>query len=816
MNDLKRTLPWLLAALAGAALIAWAFPRAFPLFPRDWQVTAPRAEAIALERIRDLGEPPADPYVVTDFVTGTGLLERRLLLSTDEFPADRLAESELGRRIFEWRVTVYEESAYPGEWAYRAEIAPDGTLTALRYRMEPDAAMDPIAEDAAVARADAFLETEGFDLERYERPVVRSSQLQARTDLELRYRSREAVLGEDLPYGLEVHFAGDRLVGFDSWHEDGEERRLQESLQAFGLWNQAHFLMVYLIAMGVAVVFLRRYHAGEVGVQRSLHLFLLAFGAAILVQSLIGRSMTEGITWGIFTRHQLTWVWGVQFLILFFFPVALVSFLSWSVGESLCREGWSHKLAAFDSLFKGEWDNATVARASIRGLSAGIALLGMVFGLSLPLRELAVWPQVSWLLDPVWFGSPLPAVSLLALSVVVVLNRELFGRLFLVPLASRRLGRLGGGGTVAVLTGLFLFPAYTLLPVTWGVAMAVAQAGALVALFLAYDLLTVLVASLTLQVGVGALPLVFAASPSFQVQGWLALGVVALPAALSVRHLGSRREFVYRWDDVPPHVRRIAERERQRVELETARRIQSSILPELPPRLAGVELAHAYLPATEVGGDFYDVLALEDGRLAVAVGDVAGHGVSSGLVMSAVKSALAVQVTFDPDVEAVFGTLNRMVYQSARRRLIATLCYALLDPVRRELVYASAGHIYPYLLRREGTVRSLPSTAYPLGVRRQLSVAVNREALEAGDTLVLLSDGIVEARPEGSTDLYGFERLERRLVELGGRSVEQVREGILEDLSRFVGPAPREDDQTILVLRLPDETPPPAAPSTAS
>ena len=156
------------------------------------------------------------------------------------------------------------------------------------------------------------------------------------------------------------------------------------------------------------------------------------------------------------------------------------------------------------------------------------------------------------------------------------------------------------------------------------------------------------------------MPLLLASTPSMQLQGWLPLLVLALPLLVSIRELHGGREFVYHWEDVPPHVRRIAERERQRVELETARQIQSSILPELPPQLGGVALAHAYLPATEVGGDFYDVLALEDGRVALAVGDVAGHGVSSGLVMSMAKSALAVQVTFNPSVEAVFTTLNRM------------------------------------------------------------------------------------------------------------------------------------------------------------
>jgi sigma-B regulation protein RsbU (phosphoserine phosphatase) len=284
------------------------------------------------------------------------------------------------------------------------------------------------------------------------------------------------------------------------------------------------------------------------------------------------------------------------------------------------------------------------------------------------------------------------------------------------------------------------------------------------------------------------------------------LAVALAPLLLSLRYLGSDREFVYRYEDIPPHVRRIAERERQRVELETARGIQSSILPDLPSRLAGVELAHAYLPATEVGGDFYDVLALADGRLAVAVGDVAGHGVSSGLVMSMAKSALAVQVTFDPDVRAVFQTLNRMVYQTARKRLLTTLCYLLLDPAERELLYASAGHLFPYVVSPRGSIHALESVAYPLGVRGELTVEARSARLEPSDTLFLFSDGLVEARrpsASGAGEEFGFDRLEESLARHAARSVEGLRDGVLGDVQRFTGNSPREDDQTILVLRLP-------------
>jgi len=340
-------------------------------------------------------------------------------------------------------------------------------------------------------------------------------------------------------------------------------------------------------------------------------------------------------------------------------------------------------------------------------------------------------------------------------------------------------------------------------PFLWAAALSFAFAIVPLILFLAYDLLTSLLALLVAQIVVTLHPLLTAQDSTIQLHGWLGIAVLSIPLLASLRALGQGREFVYAYDDVPPHVRRIAERERQRVELETARRIQSSILPDLPPRVAGIDVSHAYLPASEVGGDFYDVLALEDGRLAVAVGDVAGHGVSSGLVMSMAKSALAVQVTFNPDVAAVFRTLNRTIFQSARKRLLATLCYAVIDARKLEMNYASAGHLYPYRVSAGGKVEPLESTAYPLGVRGDLDILPRLVDLAPGDTLFLLSDGVVEARPEGSEEMFGFERLEESLARHARRTVDGLRDGVLADLARFTSNAPREDDQTILVLRLP-------------
>jgi hypothetical protein len=804
MRNARSLVLWLLAGVAGLVLLLWAFPQAFPFLPRDWEVNRREATAVALERFRALGPAIDDPYVVTRLDTDP-LLERRLQLSSAEEKGGQrdLTRSQLAPWVLQWQVTVYKPGALSNEWTYRAWIAPDGQVTGLRLRVPPEEAGEEIAPARARARADEFLREQGFELSRFQEPQVRRTELNARTDLTLRYRSREAALGESMPYGMAVNFAGQRLTGFNTWFEDPQDEAIQQSLQATSLVGNTRFLIPFVLIALAAYPFLRRYHEGEVGVMRASQIFLLVFVAGALVIALGAGASTEGSVWGGLSRQQVTWAWAIQLIILWSSTLALASFLGWAVGEVLCRERWGQKLAAFDALFQREWSNATVARSSLRGLAAGFAMTGLFVAALALLRPLGASSLLSFLFGPWWESSPWPGLTLLFLSLALAFVAEFFGRLVLVPLAVRRLGVWGGGLAAAVVAGLLFWPPVTVLPMRWELGLGLAAAAIFVVLFLRYDLLTSLLAALTSSVLWPAMPFLLADDGFLRFHGILPLAVLAAPLVASLRFLGSGKEFVYRYEDVPPHVRRIAERERQRVELETARRIQSSILPELPPRIAGVDIAHAYLPASEVGGDFYDVLALEDGRLAVAVGDVAGHGVSSGLVMSMAKSALAVQVAFDPDVAAVFRTLNRTIYQTARKRLLATLCYALLDPRRLELLYASAGHLYPYRVTAGGKVEPLESVAYPLGVRGEINILPKEVRLAPGDTLFLLSDGVVEARAEGSEEMFGFERLEASLTRYAGRSVEELRDGVLADVARFTGHAPREDDQTILVLRLP-------------
>ena len=801
MKSSRAPLAWIALALGAGALLVWSFPRAFPRLLPDWKVTRGEAESIARAEVGVLGELPSDPYVVAK-LDGDPMLEFRMMLEPGG-DSERIASSWLAKSIVVWEVTIYAPSRRTNDWSYQARIAPDGELLDLRLRLPREQAGPPIAPEDARTRAEAFLRERGIDLARYEPPEIKTQDQLARTDTTVRFREKEQLLGDRLKYGLQVEFAGDRMAGYSHWYEDPARDRVDALLQPFTLIGNFRFFTIFILLPIIGVAFVRKYHEGVVGVDRALRVFLVSLVAGIVLIPMCARAATQGWSFGPLTREQTTLIWAFQMIAVYFLPQSLISALSWSVGESLCRERWGRKLAAFDALFGRDWKNRTVALSALRGFGLGLGLAALLLLPVFFVPERLGRPSSSLHLGPWWESSALPGLSLVLFQLSFTLYTELFGRLFLVPALVRRLGIWGGGIVAMLVAGLVFWGPMSMIPMSASFAVSMVFAGFLVFAFLRWDFLTSTVASFTSQIAISAMPFVLAESPNLQLQGSLALLAAAVPCLLSLRWLGSEREFVYKYEDVPPHVRRIAERERQRVELETARNIQSSILPELPSQLHGVELAHTYLPATEVGGDFYDVLALDDGRLAVAVGDVAGHGVSSGLVMSMAKSALAVQVSFDPEVRAVFGTLNRMVYQSARKRLLATLCYAILDPQRRELQFASAGHLFPYRIGRDGKIESLESIAYPLGVRPTIEVEPHLARLEPGDAVFLCSDGLVEARREGSEESFGFERVERVLAQAAGNGASVIRDAVLAELQKFTGDSPREDDLTLLVLRIP-------------
>jgi serine phosphatase RsbU (regulator of sigma subunit) len=204
--------------------------------------------------------------------------------------------------------------------------------------------------------------------------------------------------------------------------------------------------------------------------------------------------------------------------------------------------------------------------------------------------------------------------------------------------------------------------------------------------------------------------------------------------------------------------------------------------------------------ATEVGGDYYDYFVDGD-RVALVCGDVAGHGMAAGLVLSALRSGFTLLQDSLHDPAAVLRRLHGLVAQTSRRRMLVTVSVVLIDGVTRRATLASAGHP-PVLVRHaDGRVESIDLFAPPLGVRLPVAIPQRTIDIAPGDVFVLHSDGIYETRSADGRD-YGLERLEDVVRMHGDGSAEELRDAILTDVARFRGKPEAADDVTIVVCRI--------------
>jgi len=244
----------------------------------------------------------------------------------------------------------------------------------------------------------------------------------------------------------------------------------------------------------------------------------------------------------------------------------------------------------------------------------------------------------------------------------------------------------------------------------------------------------------------------------------------------------------------------VAEKERLQSEIEIAASIQRNLLPKEGPHFRGVSFSAHFEPTASIGGDYYDVFNIDKSRLAVAIGDVSGHGLSTGLVMAMVKAAITTLVEEGTEETSLFHRLNELVYRSTERRAFMTLAFTIFDLEHGTIRHTNAGHLYPYLLRTGSAPISIEVPSLPLGVRSEITTHTEELALEEGDAVVYLSDGIVEAQNEHG-DPFGFDSLEALLATTPDRSPSAIRDAILAAVARHSGTRPADDDRTVMVLR---------------
>lgn len=240
-------------------------------------------------------------------------------------------------------------------------------------------------------------------------------------------------------------------------------------------------------------------------------------------------------------------------------------------------------------------------------------------------------------------------------------------------------------------------------------------------------------------------------------------------------------------------------RERIEHELYLARTIQQSLLPKEQPDLPCWEIGTHYQPAREVGGDFYDLFRVEDGRLAIFIGDVTDKGVPAAMVMATTRTLLRAVAHQEISPGKVLERVNELLEPDIPRNMFVTCLYALLDPASGTLRFANAGHSLPFL-RRDGRVMELRARGMPLGLMPGMAYEEKEAVVEPGDCLILYSDGLIEAHNPGR-EMFGTRRLQALLGDHAGGGSTLIG-CLLEALQAFTGQGwEQEDDVTLVALR---------------
>jgi len=231
--------------------------------------------------------------------------------------------------------------------------------------------------------------------------------------------------------------------------------------------------------------------------------------------------------------------------------------------------------------------------------------------------------------------------------------------------------------------------------------------------------------------------------------------------------------------------------------------IQRKMIPERPPRIPRLDIAAAYIPCFDVGGDFYDFLKISDNCIVVAIADVMGKGMPAALMMSCFRSAVRAYVDIEGGgkaIQTITNKLNKMICGECSSGEFITFFYAVIDAEKGTITYCNCGH-EPTVLIRDGQITELEKGGLVLGVDPQAEYEIETVELKDGDSLLFYTDGLIDAA-NFDGELWGRENLLETAKKFTTDSAEQMMKNILGYRRRFVGLARQIDDTSIILVKV--------------
>ena len=558
--------------------------------------------------------------------------------------------------------------------------------------------------------------------------------------------------------------------------QSAASRVVSEQTFNFLRWHPVQQLQIYtlviagILALGVLLWRLARQRAGFSRAWVLMSLLLLGLVPVLEHYSLRTDLRVVAILWLYLILTQVTVL------------------LLWTAGEAEVREVRPGSVESWDRLIR--WKPLA---ATGRGLALGVAFGCVLAGFLAASGEAASLAGGGYgtylVILPDYWSLPTPLNWGLALAALTAL---------LVAFGGRLGGRPGAMAGAAVSTAGWSLAA-PVAPLEQSLAFGLALAMAAGWMLWRHGLLVLAVACVTAF----SLPTAWVAWSAWPLLAESAL-LSSLPAVLLPLGLVLARRAP-RYGDAqtvaPAYVSALEKRARLGGELELLRKLQLSLLPPATMTLSGgLDIAWRMNPAEAVGGDFLDVVEDRDGRLWLAIADVAGHGISCSLLTAYTKAAVAEHAVAGAGPAEALAGIRRLFQRLRTRRTMVTLLLAVWDPARRELEVASAGHP-PLLVYAGGEVREIGRPGQPLGVELAAVDGEERAASDGGLVLVGYTDGAVEAlSPTG--EVFTYDRWPTSLPGLADRPASEILGSLLGQVDAHCAGRPVGDDVTVLVVKV--------------
>lgn len=253
---------------------------------------------------------------------------------------------------------------------------------------------------------------------------------------------------------------------------------------------------------------------------------------------------------------------------------------------------------------------------------------------------------------------------------------------------------------------------------------------------------------------------------------------------------------------------RLYESENEKIKIERdldlARKIQQSLLPQKIPSIKGLDICGEMIPAMQVGGDYFDFISVSESKLFIAVGDVSGKGLSSSLYMTKLQTMIQLACSKNNSPREILADVNKRLYESMERSWFVTMTLALFDMDRKTIRYCRAGHL-PLLKANNGEVESLKSRGIGLGLEKGIifeqTLKEEEMKLTSGETYAFFSDGVTEAMDEHN-QLFSEERLKELLAEKSQQSSSSIMNSVWSELNKFRGKIEPNDDMTMVIVKV--------------